>query len=340
MGNTADGQPEQILYGNGVLATSQYDSATRLMIRKRLIRQNDRRGMEDTQYSPDVMHRVIHSGNAAQAVSYFNNTAVDARCPYTYDTIGRLSSAQGREDANTNAREKSSVGILSDSTCICRYTEEYQYDDADNITQVKHHAGPKGQMWVGSYTYEEESLVKEGESGNRLSYTSKSGQTEKWTYGDGASTGFAGSVTAGGGIHSISWDPFNHLKSCSRQIKKSGTPETTWYVYNNPIGTKDGLNLYCYCGNDPLNYVDPTGTTGLFKAMRIAAVPLFKTTMGMNEITKMSPGFEPYQRSWLSEIFKSHRGSSPAVLDDVEFLTEDEKLRKLEDYNAMMERKA
>ncbi|KAF5723683.1 hypothetical protein FMUND_1617 [Fusarium mundagurra] len=493
----ADGQPEQILYGNGVLATFQYDSATRLMIRKRLIRQNDRRVMEDTQYSHDVMHRVIQSNDAAQPVSYFNNTVVDARCSYTYDTIGRLSSAQGREDANTNAGGKSSVGIPSDSTRICRYTEEYQYDDADNITQVKHHAGPKGQMWVRSYEYEEKSLVKEGESGNRLSYTSKSGQTEKWTYDDGASTGFAGSVTAGGGMHSMSWDPFNRLKSCSRQIKKSGKPETTWYVYNSegkrvrkitersssgsadprklkettffsslhiykcktgdgsgyskdkryhliqsteqklvaiaeedralsskspplvryhmsdkleldqsglvityeeyspfgsssfclrrskqeasrkyrfagyerdketglyycnaryytpwlgrwmspdPLGTKDGLNLYCYCGNDPVNYVDPTGTmgTGIMKAMHIAAVPLLKNVMRMDENTKMSSRVQAYQQSWLShsQSSKPPRDSSPAVMDDAKIINEHEELNRLKEYNAIMEHEA
>ncbi|KAG4271555.1 hypothetical protein FPRO04_10846 [Fusarium proliferatum] len=490
---TTDGQPEQILYGNGVLATFQYDSATRLMIRKRLIRQSDRRIMEDTQYSHDVMHRVIQSSDAAQPVSYFNNTVVDARCCYTYDTIGRLSSAQGREDANTNARRKSSVGIPSDISRICRYTEEYEYDDANNITRVKHHAGPKGQIWMRSYTYEEGSLVKEGELGNRLSCTSKSGQTEKWTYGDGANTGFAGSVNAGGGMHSMSWGPFNRLKSCSRQIMKSGTPETTWYVYNSegrrvrkvtersssgsgdarklketfffstlhiykcktgdgsghrkdkryhlinsaeqklvaiaeedkslssespllvryhmsdkleldqsglvityeehspfgsnsfslrrskqeasrkyrfagyerdketglyycnaryyapwlgrwispdPMGTKDGLNLYCYCGDDPVNYIDPTGTTGLFKAMQIAAVPLFKNVTRMNEITKMGPGVQPYQRSWPSEFFKPPRDPSPALRDDVKIVNEHEQLNNLKEDNAVMEQKA
>ncbi|KAF4443777.1 rhs repeat-associated core domain [Fusarium acutatum] len=483
----ADGQVEHILYGNGVLATFQYDPASRVLVRKTLVRQSDKRVMEDSQYSYDVMLRLVRSHDAAQPTSYYNNVVVDATSSYTYDTIGRLLSAQGREDANSNARGKSSVGIPCDSTRICRYMEEYQYDDSDNITLVKHHAGPKGQIWVRSYAYEEESLVKEGETGNRLSYTSKSGQTEKWTYGDGVDTGFAGSVIGGGGMHTMSWDPFNRLKSCSRQIKKSGTPETTWYVYNSegrrvrkvtersssgpddprklketfffptlhiykcktgdgsgyskdkryhlinsaeqklvaiaeedkalsseslplvryhmsdkleldqsglvityeeyspfgctsfslrrskqeasrkyrfagyerdketglyycnaryyapwlgrwmtpdPLGTKDGLNLYCYCGNDPVNYVDPTG---MFKAMRIAAVPLFKTAMRMNEITKTSSKFEPYQRSWLSEISKPSRGSSPAFLDDAGFLTENEKLRKLEEYNAKME---
>ncbi|KAF5246169.1 hypothetical protein FANTH_6936 [Fusarium anthophilum] len=375
MGYAADGQPEQTLYGNGVLATFQYDSATRLMIRKRLIHRNARKVVEDTQYSHDAMHPVIQSNDAVQPVSYFNNTVVDARCSYTHDTIGRLSSAQGCEDADSDRRGKSSVGIPSDSTCICRYTEEYYYDDADNITRVKHHAGPKVQMWVRSYAYEEESLVKEGESGNRLSYTSKSGQTEKCTYGDAASTGFTGSVISGDQEEGYTGDyvsglvityeessPFGPSSFSLRRSKQEASrkyrfasyerdKETGLYYCNaryyapwlgrwispDPVGTKEGFNLYCYCGNDPVNYVDPTGPTGLFKAMRIAAVPMFKIATRMNEITKMSPVFEPYQRSWVSELSKPRLGSSPASLDDAEFLTEDQKLRKLEDYNAKLE---
>ncbi|KAL7898927.1 hypothetical protein HDV63DRAFT_411354 [Trichoderma sp. SZMC 28014] len=229
----ADGQVKQILYGNGVLATFQYDPVTRAMTRKTLIRRSDKRAMEDIKYSYDVMLRLTRTSDAAQPTSFFNNVMVDATCSYTYDTLGRLATADGREDANAGRSRKGTLGIPSDGTRICRYSEEYTYDETDNIRLVKHHAGPQGQQWIRKYEYEEKSLVKEGELGNRLSYSTKSGKTEEWHYGDGVQTGFAGTLISGGGMKSMSWDPFNRLKSCSRQIKKDGgTPETTWYVYN------------------------------------------------------------------------------------------------------------
>jgi RHS repeat-associated protein len=36
-------------------------------------------------------------------------------------------------------------------------------------------------------------------------------------------------------------------------------PETGRWLSNDPIGISGGLNLYAFCGNDPVNYVDPMG---------------------------------------------------------------------------------
>ncbi len=36
-------------------------------------------------------------------------------------------------------------------------------------------------------------------------------------------------------------------------------PETGRWLANDPIGISGGLNLYAFCGNDPVNYVDPMG---------------------------------------------------------------------------------
>ncbi len=47
-------------------------------------------------------------------------------------------------------------------------------------------------------------------------------------------------------------------------------PETGRWLSPDPIGISGGLNLYAFCGNDSVNFVDPEGT-GPFKIVRILA---------------------------------------------------------------------
>ena len=40
-------------------------------------------------------------------------------------------------------------------------------------------------------------------------------------------------------------------------------PETGRWLSPDPIGISGGLNLYAFCGNDPVNFIDPTGKGGV-----------------------------------------------------------------------------
>ncbi len=52
------------------------------------------------------------------------------------------------------------------------------------------------------------------------------------------------------------WDPVTGLINLG---ERDYSPRLGRFLQPDPAGTMDGLNLYAYSGNDPLNYSDPTG---------------------------------------------------------------------------------
>lgn len=57
-------------------------------------------------------------------------------------------------------------------------------------------------------------------------------------------------------------------------------PETGRWLSPDPIGLAGGLNLYCFCGNDPVNRTDPSGLCSELKGVAKAGVA-FATSGGL-----------------------------------------------------------
>ena len=184
----ARGQQTVIQYGNGASSKREYDKLSFLCTR---IYSADGGGrvLQDLNYDFDCMGKIISNVDNSQQDTYFNNAMVAPRTDYTYNHLGRLLSATGREQIGRKAEPSPTLAarnkttLLVDSGTMTNYTESYKYDDAGNMLQVVHVSDVSSAGWTTNYTYAEPSLLEPGKTGNRLTSTATSTSTENYGYG-------------------------------------------------------------------------------------------------------------------------------------------------------------
>ena len=77
-----------------------------------------------------------------QPVQWSFNAQVDPVSTFTYDTLYQLASASGRENANNSpspALSELKLFGVKDDTVWRNYRQVYAYDEAGNLTQLRHH---------------------------------------------------------------------------------------------------------------------------------------------------------------------------------------------------------
>jgi hypothetical protein len=116
------------------------------------------------------------------------------------------------------------------------YTESYSYDDADNITEIKHAGSDSSKpSWTRNFRYNEASMlnstVARSDTSNRLSGTSVGNTTETYKYNGDVE--LHGNMSSMPQLSRMGWDFLDQLKSLSIQVVNNGrVPETTYYVYD------------------------------------------------------------------------------------------------------------
>jgi RHS repeat-associated protein len=226
----AKGQRKLIDYGNGARTTYEYDPLTFRLMHLQTVRGTDR--LQDLLYTYDPAGNITHIQDDAQQTIYFNNQVVEPHNDYIYDAIYQLISATGREhigqisQPETTWNDEFRVNLVhpQDGLKMRFYTEQYEYDAVGNILQMIHQA--TNGNWTRAYAYNEASPIESGKVNNRLSGTTVGSSTESYTYD------VHGNMTSMPHLPLMWWNYRNQLEGTAQQVVNSGSPETTYYVYD------------------------------------------------------------------------------------------------------------
>ncbi|HEX9447584.1 MAG TPA: hypothetical protein VF920_06370, partial [Dongiaceae bacterium] len=191
-------------------------------------------------YTFDPVGNITRIEDASLQTVFYANQQIDPVCDYVYDPLYRLTSAKGREHGaqagfsfapgDGDYRDYPTAGASqpNDLQALRNYTEIYAYDPVGNFLTFAHQA--TGGNWTRSYTYNEDSQTELGRKSNRLSQTAlqTSPAAPVEPYGHDAH----GNMIRMPHLPLMRWNQQDQLAASSRQVTGSGTPETTYYVYD------------------------------------------------------------------------------------------------------------
>ena len=232
----AKGQRERIVHGNGVTTAYEYDPLTFRLIHLQTLKGSE--ALQDLFYTYDPAGNVTHIRDDAQQTIYFRNQVIEANNQYTYDAIYQLIEATGREHLGQFGNAPTAPDALDefhtgldhpgDGNAMGSYLESYIYDAAGNILSMQHRgSNPSHPGWTRAYSYHEGSQIEATKTNNRLSSTQVgNGPVESYSYDA------HGSMTTMPQLSLMRWNYLDRLEASARQVVNSGTPETTYYVYD------------------------------------------------------------------------------------------------------------
>ncbi|MCK5228916.1 MAG: hypothetical protein KAR13_01540, partial [Desulfobulbaceae bacterium] len=184
----AKGQRTEIVYGNKVKSTYEYDPETFRLVELVSTRKPDSspEKLQNISYAYDPVGNIteIRDDSVVAVPIWHAQTKIEPVCRYAYDPVYRLISAEGREHKSMtpshyrdSSASKQSVYLEgpphpNDTTALQMYEEFYSYDPSGNIEKIEHQRitnGARSTAWNRSQTYET--------SSNRIA-TSKCGSQQ------------------------------------------------------------------------------------------------------------------------------------------------------------------
>ncbi|CAI1993571.1 hypothetical protein SERMPA_00120 (plasmid) [Serratia marcescens] len=225
---SAAGQKLREVHGNGVVTTYTYEAETQRLTGIKTARPDGHASgakvLQDLRYEYDPVGNVLKITNDAEETRFWRNRKVVPENTYVYDSLYQLLSATGREMANGGQQGSSlpsaTVPLPTDGAAYTNYTRTYSYDEAGNLTQIRHSAPATN----NSYTTD-------------ITMSSRSNRGVLSTLTENASDVDA-LFTAGGQQkqlqpgQSLVWTPRNELLKVTPVVRDGSTDDRESYRYD------------------------------------------------------------------------------------------------------------
>lgn len=228
----AKGQRKRIEYVNGVSTEYTYEQETFRLKQLFTNRNQSPKTLQKLSYYYDPIGNITSIRDDAHKIIFNQNQDIKPESTYTYDALYRLTEATGREHESmtachyqTNGKKHTEFLPLPQSSAnanaLINYIENYQYDDAGNLTQTKHSAlfrtGIQTRIRNQSYATQSNQI---------LSSTASCNNEDQSLIHDAN-----GNITKLAHLPDLKWDYKNQL--IEAQLNIGTTPNRAFYQYDN-----------------------------------------------------------------------------------------------------------
>ena len=162
---SAAGQKLREEHGSGVVTTYKYEPETQRLVGMKTERPaghaSGAKVLQDLRYMYDPVGNVLIITNDAEETRFWRNQKVVPENTYVYDSLYQLVSAAGREMVNAAQQGSNlpaaTVPLPTASAAFTNYTRTYRYDNAGNLTQIRHSAPATNNNYTTDITVSDKS---------------------------------------------------------------------------------------------------------------------------------------------------------------------------------------
>ncbi|MGF6203417.1 RHS repeat-associated core domain-containing protein [Pseudomonas laurylsulfatiphila] len=206
-------QVERETAGNGVVTEAEYAPSDGRLLRL-AAGLPGASPLQDLSYEVDAAGNIVGIKDHALPVRFFKNQRIEALRTFDYDSFGQLISATGWEAERSSVYPISHYRTSADPNAVVNYREEYHYDPAGNMTELRHlGAQPFTRSWAVAAN-SNRSLLEDDQPPDFDKHFDRNGNLRCLQRGQ-----------------AMTWDLRNQLTSVSPVQRENEADDTERYLY-------------------------------------------------------------------------------------------------------------